>query len=346
MHRLLPLLPLAAAASSSSSWSQVSITQADNGQQPPPIMSAITGAFANGTQFLIFGGCTSSCCFAPIDAQWTLDLTQDLTQGTWSKRIPHSGSLTAMSAVPSARFGAASTVDSTKDILYAFGGQDSSQAFLGDLYKFEARTQEWTEIKPSIFSETSTLSFQRPPAPRAAASLSVVRGGVGGGREGGRGQEKHLVLIGGFGRQGAKEDEVWGLKLSGTGRQMENGWVRLVPSSSTDVREVEEGKEEGTPSRSTSRGLPARWHHVAVPVKIPNITPSPSSSSPSFPCEEGRGQKDALVIVGGSDATGQDHNEALLVEIDWEEGTYTWRVLAAETEEKEQDERSRPPVRQ
>ena len=204
MRHLLPLslLPLAAASSSSSSsWSQVSITQTDNGQQPPPIMSAIAGAFANGTQFLLFGGCTSSCCFAPIDALWALDLTPDLTQGTWSQRTPPAQSLTSTSIAPSARFGAASTVDSTTDILYAFGGQDSSQAFLGDLYKFEARTQEWSELKPSTLSETSTLSFQRPPSPRAAASLSVVRGGVGGGREGGRGGEKHLVLIGGFGRQ-------------------------------------------------------------------------------------------------------------------------------------------------
>jgi len=232
------------------------------------------------------------------------------------------------------------------DTLYAFGGQDSSQAFLGDLWQYKASTQEWTELKPSLLPSSSSLSFQRPPSPRAAASLSVVGGG---GREGGRGGEKHLMLVGGFGRQGAKEDEVWGLKLSSTdggGKRLENGWVRLVPSSSSSsaVKKEEEGEEEGTssPTSSTSGGLPARWHHVAVPVNAPATTTPFSFSPSSSSSEEGRGQKDAVVIMGGSDEGGEDHNEALLVEIDWEKGTYSWRALVMEAEKKG----SLPPVRQ
>jgi len=176
-----------------------------------------------------------------------------------------------------------------------------------------------------------------------------VVGGGGGRKDGGRGRDKLLVLIGGFGRQGAKENEVWGLKLSddngGSGERFENGWVRLVPASSA-VDSGKEEEEEGTPSRSrsTSGGLPARWHHVAVPVNTPATTTTTTSSSSfsSSSSEEGRGRKDAVVIVGGSDEVGKDHNEALLVEIDWQEGTYTWRALATEAEK----EGSRPPVRQ
>ncbi len=113
-----------------------------------------------------------------------------------------------------------------------------------------------------------------------------------------------MVLVGGFGRQGAS-GEVWVVDLMGRENHQKAPvvWKKM---------EVVGGK---------GKELPKRWHHVAV--------------------EDGQG---GLVVVGGSDAVGEDHNEAFLLTFKWEEGTYAWRELGKKEEEDE--EATRPGVRQ
>jgi hypothetical protein len=117
-------------------------------------MAHVAGLF-NQTA-VVFGGCTSSCCFgtetsplttssrspvdltaaaspaAPISDMWQLTLSEDGKTGQWT-------SLTLLT-MPSARFYAAGAV--LGDSLFMFGGQDSSQAFLDELweYSFSDRT--------------------------------------------------------------------------------------------------------------------------------------------------------------------------------------------------------------
>lgn len=64
---------------------------------------------------------------APIDSQWQLSLSDERTSGVWTELMPASR--------PSARFSAASAV--VGDRMLMFGGQDSSQAFLNDLWLYD-----------------------------------------------------------------------------------------------------------------------------------------------------------------------------------------------------------------
>jgi hypothetical protein len=328
-------------------------------------MSAITGAFANGTKFLLYGGCTSSCCFSPVDAHWELSLSPDLKEGSWKQHtgLRSNGGTDNMgnpvsshpSSAPSARFGAASAVDKEDDVLYAFGGQDSSQAFLSDMWAYNAMTSEWREIPGSDRSRTDEDVW---PAPRAAASLSVVADEAVG---------KVLVLVGGFGKVGAEDNQVWAMQLGAQARQktegrpvdqdllVSEGWIRLRP----EQMESGVGKESHPSSYSAAYGgegiknipfpptrrsslassvnFPARWHHVAVSSTSTGATPSPSSSPPSS-------SKAGLILVGGVDATGEDRNEVYLMTFDWHRRTYAWRVLAMGTADDESI--TRLPVRQ
>jgi hypothetical protein len=66
--------------------------------------------------------------------------------------------------------------------MYVFGGQDSSQSFLGELWRFSRGV--WELVTPEGAG----------PSPRAAHSMSIVDG--------------HLVVYGGFGPHGALSDVV------------------------------------------------------------------------------------------------------------------------------------------
>lgn len=97
-------------------------------------MSHASGALHNGTTLVVFGGCTSSCCFAPVDSLWELRLAPDsLAAGSWRPLTASSSS----DATPTPRFSTATAVDARADAMYMFGGQDSSQAFLSELWRLE-----------------------------------------------------------------------------------------------------------------------------------------------------------------------------------------------------------------
>jgi hypothetical protein len=93
---------------------------------------------------------------------WSLSLSSDGGRGQWTELHPVQR--------PSARFSASSTV--VKDTLYMFGGQDSSQAFLSDLWAYDQDTKEWRALQPSGL-EKDRSAAPHPPA-RAGHALSPI----------------------------------------------------------------------------------------------------------------------------------------------------------------------------
>lgn len=86
---------------------------------------------------------------------------------------------------PSARFSSASVTrtilrkgrkgeeddEQQQQELYAFGGQDASQAFLSELWRYDAGSiNQWTEIK----TKGGGLLRQQHPSARGAATLSLI----------------------------------------------------------------------------------------------------------------------------------------------------------------------------
>jgi N-acetylneuraminic acid mutarotase len=167
------LLASSLLATAAAQWSPLTIT----GGKPRASMAHVAGLF-NQTA-VVFGGCTSSCCFAPISDMWQLTLSEDGKTGQWT-------SLTLLT-MPSARFYAAGAV--LGDSLFMFGGQDSSQAFLDELWEYSFSDRTWTELRP----------FGRGPSARATHSMTVIG--------------DHLVVYGGYSQKGVLGD-VWALDPS------------------------------------------------------------------------------------------------------------------------------------
>lgn len=228
-----------------------------------------------------------------------------LSAGNWRPLTPSGGDENNR---PGPRFSAATAVDPAADALYMYGGQDSSQAFLSELWKLELDTAgvaqaRWTRLR--------TPRLHTPP-PRGAASLTLLGGQyllvrfgwlmlsgmverrVGAWRDDIPAVFIHVFILpppnpqnprnqqlyGGFGRDGARND-AWLLDLAHSKSQ---GWQRLA---------VKGGAGDDAP--------PHRWHHTVVAVG-------------------GR----TVVVVGGSDEAGTDAGDAWTLEVDVRAGTAVW----------------------
>ncbi len=259
---------------------------------------------------VVFGGCTSSCCFAPIDALWELRLAPDtLNAGSWRPLTTPDDDNT-----PGPRFSTATAVDARADAMYMFGGQDSGQAFLAELWRLELEEGEGGQARCVgdcivMYAEPTasrkTLSSHRhghnhhhyswtrlrtpwlhtPPA-RGAASLSLVG--------------RHLLLYGGFGRDGARND-AWALDLA----HYHGSQQSQQQQQQLQLQQQGEGWQplsiEGPEPEAAA---PRRWHHTAVVVGPRTVA-----------------------IVGGSDEEGRDVGDAWTLEVDFEGQAAAWAPL-------------------
>ena len=115
-------------------WSQV--TYGDQEDISKPVMSTASALVkdteADEDVLVLFGGCTSSCCFAPIADTYLYHIQSN----KWMKLM--------LSEAPSARFGSVST--SFKENMLMFGGTDLNQGFLNELWMFELGSKTWNQL--------------------------------------------------------------------------------------------------------------------------------------------------------------------------------------------------------
>ncbi|MBI3185306.1 MAG: hypothetical protein HYZ28_24470 [Myxococcales bacterium] len=148
-----------------------------SGIAPEARMGHLAAWDTAGNRMLVWGGSTSA---ASWDTRaWALEFSGEAA--TW-KELP------VLDTPPAARAGAASAWDGAGRKLYVFGGFDSGNSALGDLWAFDAASLKWAQLHGS--------GAPGAPSPRgvAAAAYDAV--------------EKKLALFGGF--TGASElGDLW-----------------------------------------------------------------------------------------------------------------------------------------
>jgi Kelch motif len=180
------LIFIAFAADAKGEWENLQSDDA-SAAVPDPTLGA-AGCLIDD-KLLVYGGCTSSCCYSPMDTLWLYDLNTL----QWQQ-------LTPRGRRPTARFAAiAAPVSSRQMLLY--GGMDAVQGPQSDVWLYDVELNTLTEIYPDSNSSGSDL----PPArsSHAAALLDTAAS-----------QQKQLLLYGGASRGGIVLSDVWLLSLN------------------------------------------------------------------------------------------------------------------------------------
>lgn len=119
----------------------------DNAMQgPAPRLGAATLPLAGDAGVAIAGGCSSSCCYAPLSDLWAF------SGGVWSNV-----SQTGAAGIPSARLYHATASAGSPGESYMFGGNDVENGPLGDLWlvalsppsSAPPQAAMWTQLAPA-----------------------------------------------------------------------------------------------------------------------------------------------------------------------------------------------------
>ncbi|KAG5183185.1 hypothetical protein JKP88DRAFT_261052 [Tribonema minus] len=194
-----------AAADVQLSWQEQQV----NTPRPQPTLSA-SGCLVDPDTFLIFGGCTSSCCFSPVDTMWRYHLSNSRWSDVGAQQA---------GPRPSARFGATAVPmaldnDGAAGMLL-FGGMDAVLGPQSDLWLYDSGTNEWREVAPAA-------NHSAPPPRSSHVATIAPHGGT-----------SYLVLHGGVGPFGVLRSDTWILPL--TPRMESAQWRQARLTSESDA---------------------------------------------------------------------------------------------------------------
>jgi hypothetical protein len=194
---LLSSLPL---LSSASLWTLLAPENAAAG--PAPRLGAASLGSPTGTSLLVTGGCSSSCCYAPLTDAWLF------SGGAWSN--------VSQVGAPSGRlYHGASPAGGANDY-YVFGGTDVTTGMLAELYL--------VAVDPAASPPTAAWQLVGggggggpvPPA-RASHSQSALPGGGG-----------SFLVYGGEDDDATSLGDAWLFSPQGGGG---GSWARVAPAA-------------------------------------------------------------------------------------------------------------------
>ena len=155
-------------------------------------------------KLLVYGGCTSSCCYSPMDTLWQYDMKTL----QWQQ-------LLAQRRHPTARFAAVAAPVGGKQMLL-YGGMDAVQGPQSDVWLYDVTLNEWIEVP----SESSSSS----PSERSSHAAAVVETAAS--------QQKQLLVYGGASRAGIVLGDVWLLSLDAD--MSHARWTRVMLTSASE----------------------------------------------------------------------------------------------------------------
>jgi hypothetical protein len=214
--RLSAALALAsAAAAAAAAWQQLAADAPASGPAPRSgaILLGVSGAggAGGGVVVALSGGCSSSCCYAPLGDLWLF------ASGAWANVSAQTGA----PALPSPRlYHSASASASAAATFFVFGGTDVETGVLNDLWRVglslapQPLAARWQLLEPPA---------PRPPA-RSGHSQSALRARSGAAGDafvvfGGESEESTLADAWLYTPAAAASaaDGAWSLLASGTG---------------------------------------------------------------------------------------------------------------------------------
>ena len=156
LHILLP-----AAALSQASWRELSAENTSTTSAPAPRLGGILAAAGPGAGYALHGGCSSSCCYAPLSDLWLLTAAAQWVNVSAQLNAP-TGRL-YHGASPAAAPGAS----------YVYGGTDVQTGTLDELYLLTvdagaAPSAAWAPVRAPL----------PHPAPRSGHSQTALGAGA------------------------------------------------------------------------------------------------------------------------------------------------------------------------
>eukprot|EP00953_Heterococcus_sp_UTEX-ZZ885_P013753 7841-Heterococcus_DN1.PRE.2 len=173
---------------------------------PDPTLGAV-GCLIDD-KLLVYGGCTSSCCYSPLDTLWLYDLNTL----QWQQLTPHGRR-------PTARFAAtAAPISSGQMLLY--GGMDAVQGPQSDVWLYDVESNEWTEVHV----DSSSSSYSGLPPARSSHAAVLLDSAAS--------QQKQLLVYGGAFKAGIVLSDVWLLSLDDD--MSHTRWTRVVLTNASE----------------------------------------------------------------------------------------------------------------
>jgi Galactose oxidase, central domain/Kelch motif len=159
-------------------------------------------------RLLVYGGCSSSCCYSPLDTLWLYDLNTL----QWQQLTPHGRR-------PTARFAAtAAPISSGQMLLY--GGMDAVQGPQSDVWLYDVESNEWTEV----YVDSSSSSYSGLPPARSSHAAALLDTAAS--------QQKQLLVYGGAFKAGIVLSDVWLLSLDDY--MSHTRWTRVVLTNASE----------------------------------------------------------------------------------------------------------------
>ena len=154
LHLLLPLLPTLAL--SQASWRELSPENASATSAPAPRLGAVLAAAGPGAGYALHGGCSSSCCYAPLSDLWLLTAAAQ-----WVN-------VSAQLNAPTGRLYHGVTPAAAPGASYVYGGTDVQTGTLDELYLLTvdagAPSAAWAPVRAPL----------PHPAPRSGHSQTAL----------------------------------------------------------------------------------------------------------------------------------------------------------------------------
>jgi hypothetical protein len=157
-------------ASSTWSWSQLSLDSNTTSAPAKRLGALVVGPPSSSSPsanspIVIHGGCSSSCCYAPLGDAWS-----------WTPGSGGGGGWTnlssASSPVPQGRLYHTASPAEKSATFYMFGGANEQTGFLGDLWLLDASSV--FSSSPSPFLTWSLLEAAAPPCARSGHTQVAI----------------------------------------------------------------------------------------------------------------------------------------------------------------------------
>ena len=185
-------------------WTQLQAQDAHHG--PAPRLGA--ASFSSGEIFFLQGGCSSSCCYAPLGDTWAYGKS-----GGWVNVSSTGGS------APSGRLYHGATAGGTASSFFVFGGNDVDTGFLDELWLVALNMGA---APPSAQWQQVNTTTARPP-PRGSHSQNALPPAASGGAPPGS-----FVVFGGENDDGTLSD-AWVFTPAAAGEG--GAWRQLAPQA-------------------------------------------------------------------------------------------------------------------